>query len=297
MDVSNWFSSIWSRTESRDWRHQLEHLLDDTAEKKINYAAVILNHCLDAPELKYNKNDESTLDNNKIRRLIKLWNNASIRHVVDGGANYLNDLQQLAKSRSAEDAPKDPQLLTGDMDSIRGDVLAHYRNTDGCNVLETPDQDHTDFTKAIKELGKQKTLAEREVKSIVVFYTSCGRLDHVLSIYNTLYKFGKDIEESTLPPLILVDLASSISLLLTKGKHQIPSVKNAKWCSLVPLNGPATLTTTGFRWNLNKDTLEFGKFISTSQEFDGKSEQATVDIADKPILFSVDFQADQSQSQ
>ena len=80
--------------------------------------------------------------------------------------------------------------------------------------------------------------------------------------------------------------------MLLQGKHQIPAVKSAKWCSLIPLNGPVTnISTSGFRWNLNKDTLEFGKFISTSQEFDGKSDVATVEIADnKQLLFSVDLE-------
>lgn len=292
MDVSNWFGSLWHKTEPRDWKLHLEHLLDDSAEKKVNYATVVLNHCFDSPQLNF-KLEESALDNKKIQKFIKIWNNATIRHIVDGGGNYLHDLQQLAKSRSEDDRPKDPHLLTGDMDSIRPEVLAHYKQISELDVVETPDQDHTDFTKAIQVLSRQKALSDKNdgVKSIVVFYTSGGRLDHVLSIYNTLYKFAKDVDNNTLPPLVLVDLASSISLLLTKGKHQIPAVKCANWCSLVPLNGPVTLTTSGFRWNLNKDTLEFGKFISTSQEFDAKSDVATVEIAsDKPLLFSVDFE-------
>lgn len=275
--------------EPRDWGLHLEHLLNGPAEKKLNYATVMLNHCFDSPSLKY-KLDESTLDNGNIRKFTKLWNNASIRQIVDGGGNYLFDLQQLAKSRGGDESPKDPHLLTGDMDSIRAEVLAHYRAVADLDVIETPDQDHTDFTKAIQVLTEKKELQERAVQSIVVFYTSCGRLDHVLSIYNTLYKFAKDMDSGSVPPIVLVDLASSISLLLTKGKHRIPSVRTAKWCSLVPLNGPVTLTTSGFRWNLHKNTLEFGKFISTSQEFDGQSEVATVDIADKPLLFSIDFE-------
>lgn len=285
----DWLSSVWNKNEPRDWKIHLEHLLEDSVEKKANYATVVLNHCFDSPDLKF-KLEEPTLDNKKIQKFIKVWNNASVRHIVDGGANYLHDLQQLARTRNEDDRPKDPHLLTGDMDSIRPEVLSHYKENKEVHVEETPDQDHTDFTKAIQVLAKHKLLSEHSVKSIVVFYTSCGRLDHVLSIYNTLYRFAKDMDNNSLPPLILVDLAASISALLTKGKHQIPSVKSAKWCSLVPLNGPVTLTTSGFRWNLNKDTLEFGKFISTSQEFDGKSDTTTVDIADKPLLFSVDYE-------
>lgn len=69
----------------------------------------------------------------------------------------------------------------------------------------------------------------------------------------------------------------------------IPTNKHSKWCSLVPLAGPVKLSTTGFRWNLSEDSLEFGKFISTSNEFDGHSELVTVNIFDRPILFSFDY--------
>lgn len=58
----------------------------------------------------------------------------------------------------------------------------------------------------------------------------------------------------------------------------------------MPLNGPVSLTTTGLKWNLNKQALEFGKFISTSNEFDHQSETTTVDIADKAMLFSFDYE-------
>lgn len=60
----------------------------------------------------------------------------------------------------------------------------------------------------------------------------------------------------------------------------------------MPLNGPVRLNTTGFRWNLDgaQHQLEFGSFISTSQEFDGTSEVATVEVlTEGALLFSVDF--------
>lgn len=82
---------------------------------------------------------------------------------------------------------------------------------------------------------------------------------------------------------------------MLQGKHSIPTVPSARWCSLVPLNGPVRLVTTGFRWNLTaEDQLEFGRFISTSQEFDGRSAVATVEVLTERqpaggLLFSVDF--------
>lgn len=37
-------------------------------------------------------------------------------------------------------------------------------------------------------------------------------------------------------------------------------------CGLVPLTGPARVTTTGLKWNLNDDEISFGRFISTSNQ-------------------------------
>ena len=38
-------------------------------------------------------------------------------------------------------------------------------------------------------------------------------------------------------------------------------------CGLIPLAGPARVTTSGLKWNLDDDEMTFGRFISTSNEF------------------------------
>ena len=37
-------------------------------------------------------------------------------------------------------------------------------------------------------------------------------------------------------------------------------------CGLVPLTGPARVTTSGLKWNLDGDEITFRRFISTSNE-------------------------------
>ena len=46
--------------------------------------------------------------------------------------------------------------------------------------------------------------------------------------------------------------------LLSAGKHVIKPVKGFEGptCGLVPLNGPATITTQGLKWNLGKCSLQ-----------------------------------------
>lgn len=45
-----------------------------------------------------------------------------------------------------------PDLVTGDMDSILPTTLKKLKEL-GVNVIETPDQDATDYTKALMQLG------------------------------------------------------------------------------------------------------------------------------------------------
>ena len=233
-----------------DWSAQLRHLialdsgkdfvcfemlrkfsdsfLISTESKDGGYAVVLLNHCFDSPALRFQENSTASLELPKIRQFIRLWNRAAVRHAVDGGTNYLFDLQQqqqqlLNSKESSGELLADPHLLTGDMDSVRAEVLNNYKQNPITEVIETPDQDETDFTKAIQVLARRLQAATTtasyptKVSTIIVFYTgSTARLDHGLSIFSTLYRFGEDIDQGRLPRLVLVDLGSSISFLLTK---------------------------------------------------------------------------------
>lgn len=62
-----------------------------------------------------------------------------------------------------------PHLVTGDMDSISKHVLQYYMTTNQTTqVLHTPDQIETDYTKAIREL--QQFLSERNMVVGSFFY-------------------------------------------------------------------------------------------------------------------------------
>ncbi|KAI2797386.1 cAMP-dependent protein kinase subunit [Blomia tropicalis] len=281
-----------------NWTNNLEHLLNKPLEtsNRPNYGVMMLNHCFDSPDLNYKLN-ETIFCNPRISKFAELWNAAKVRHLVDGGSNYLFDLQMYLNQNyaSRQLSLEDPQIITGDFDSIRSDVLEYYRTKDNVIVQETPDQNETDFTKAIKCLTTDERLnvLENPIDSIIVFYTSTGRLDHVLSIFSTLYKFNNDQHstEKRFPRIVLVDLATTISVLFSKGKNVIRSqLTPPGWCSIVPLNGPVMATTTGFRWNLNKQILEVGKLISTSQEFDGESIDIEVEVhSDIGLMFTINY--------
>jgi thiamine pyrophosphokinase len=61
---------------------------------------------------------------------------ARLKIGVDGGINYLNDSHQ------------NPDIISGDFDSVLKEKLEYYRNK-GTKIIETPNQNATDFTKAV----------------------------------------------------------------------------------------------------------------------------------------------------
>ena len=227
------------------------------------------------PELKYAfvilNSDISNQD-----RIIKLWNHASFRVLVDGGANNWFDLSQ---DRKHDIINPIPNLVTGDFDSIHSKVKKYYETkVVSCRVVCTPNQDFTDFTKALQEMAKFFPNSD-EIDAVYVFTEYGGRLDQVFGLFETLFH-AKNIQN--LPQVFLIS-SNSTDWLLQPGTHTIDlqcneamildssndvSLKD-RHCGLIPLGEPCTnIRTSGLKWNLcNSQTLRFGTLVSTSNGF------------------------------
>lgn len=79
-----------------------------------------------------------------------------------------------------------------------------------------------------------------------------GRIDHILSQVNTLYKahsFLRGID-------VYLMTKNSLAWLLTPGKHtfnvQPEYVREQRWCSYVPFSGKTLVTTVGLKWDLSE---------------------------------------------
>lgn len=194
--------------------------------------------------------------------MLSLWNRASVRVAVDGGANrWFHFLQ-------GTDCVV-PELVTGDFDSIKQNVLSHFRSK-GAEVIPTPNQDETDFLKALRQIQSHITNQNLQLDGIIAVCETAGRLDQILANLNTLYK-AKDI----LGNIPVYQLArDSLTWLLRPGSHQIDVgdavVKKHGWCSLIPLGARVDhVTTTGLKWNLNNRLMDFGGMVSTSNTYSG----------------------------
>lgn len=97
--------------------------------------------------------------------------------MVDGGANRLYD----SKFRES----KKIRAVIGDFDGIKEDVRSFFTKK-GIDVHHDPDQNTTDFEKAVNYARKEKY----QSMIFVNFYP--GRLDHVLSgIHSTQKALNK----------------------------------------------------------------------------------------------------------
>lgn len=222
-------------------------------------------------------------DDSTDRVFKKLWQDATYRACVDGGANYLYDIQQHS---NIERALEMPNLICGDFDSIRPEVKDYFSNHNGVEVLRTPNQDLTDFSKCVELLGQKIRSKMVDIDLIVALSGRQDRCDHAMGNISTLYKAPKLLPNTTRLCLIY---GCSYVTLLQNGKTILDVMTNheGNWCGLVPVGHPAIVNATGLKWNMQNFKLDFGEIISTSNELDG-SGVVSVDT-DFPLIWTMSF--------
>uniref|UniRef100_A0A3Q3EMA7 Thiamin pyrophosphokinase 1 n=1 Tax=Labrus bergylta TaxID=56723 RepID=A0A3Q3EMA7_9LABR len=166
-----------------------------------------------------------------------LWSKALLRACADGAANHLYDITAGARDSFL------PDYISGDFDSITAEVKAFFTDK-GCKLMETADQDHTDFTKC------------------------------------------------------LAIMLEEIKRQQLQGSHRLGVNMGLEgdWCSLIPVGGPCITTTTGLKWNLNNQLLQFGKLVSTSNTYEpvapGSPRKPVTVTTDQPLLWSMGIHKD-----
>ncbi|XP_042439119.1 thiamine pyrophosphokinase 1-like isoform X1 [Zingiber officinale] len=201
-----------------------------------------------------------------------LWSHAKLRVFADGGANRVYDgMPNLFPEIDPMEVRHryKPDIIRGDMDSIRPEVKEFYVNM-GVKVEDVSyDQDTTDLHKCVNyvcdsmdELAKSN-LTEAAYSSqfcILIAGALGGRFDHEAGNINVLYKFSNI-------RIILLSDDCLIQLLPKTHCHEIhiQSSVEGPHCGLVPIGAPsASTTTTGLQWDLTDTGMSFGGLISTS---------------------------------
>ncbi|XAR58452.1 Thiamine diphosphokinase [Bertholletia excelsa] len=212
-----------------------------------------------------------------------LWERAQFRMCADGGANRVHDeFPQLFPHQDSADVRKryKPDVIKGDMDSIRSEVLDFYAKL-GTKILnEAHDQDTTDLHKCVACICDLPPNLEKSNLCILVAGALGGRFDHEIGNINVLCHFSK-------VRIILLSDDCLIQLLPRTYHHEIhiQSSVEGPHCGLIPIGmRSGSTTTTGLQWDLTNTEMSFGGLISTSNIV--KEEKITVQ-SDADLLWTI----------
>ncbi|OJT15210.1 Thiamin pyrophosphokinase 1 [Trametes pubescens] len=195
--------------------------------------------------------------------LDRVWHASRWHACADGGANRLHDLL-ISQDGKDKRHLYTPDLIKGDLDSIRDDVRAYYASQ-GVRIVRDEDQDSTDLMKCIGALVEdEKTERHVEVpkcqyhrshstahatqqNTIVLLGGLSGRLDQTVHTLSLVHKLRKSRRRT----FVITD--DNVAWLLDTGEHRIHVDHElfGPTCGLLPVGIDSTiLTTTGLRWNL-----------------------------------------------
>ncbi|KAL3644774.1 cAMP-dependent protein kinase subunit [Castilleja foliolosa] len=208
-----------------------------------------------------------------------LWKHAAqLRICADGGANRLYDeLPLLFPNEDAVEIRKryKPNLIKGDMDSIREEVLRFYKDLGTETIDASDDQDTTDLHKCVAYIQDLPNLKNHKL-CILVAGALGGRFDHEVGNINVICRFRNT-------KIILISDDCLIQLLPSSHHHEIhvQSAVVGPHCGLIPIGGASkTNKTTGLQWDLSDTEMRFGGLISTSNIVKGEivTVQSDVDL-------------------
>ncbi|KAF9476689.1 thiamine pyrophosphokinase Thi80 [Pholiota conissans] len=246
-------SSLWKRTKSsavsaqspppatamttsRSWN--VKFLLENQGEAPTaRHALIILNQPF------------------SLSLLRRLWASTQWHCCADGGANRLYDAFQNEQDR----LEFLPDLIKGDLDSIRPAVRSYYEAL-GVPVVQDRDENATDLMKCIAAL-KEKEKLENVSYHIIFLGGLSGRLDQTIHTLSYLHKLRKEREQ------VYVVTDDNVGWVLDEGEHHIDIEHDilGQTCGLLPVGIASTiLSTTGLRWNLTNHLSSFGGMVSTS---------------------------------
>eukprot|EP00527_Entomoneis_sp_CCMP2396_P004511 CAMPEP_0198147078 /NCGR_PEP_ID=MMETSP1443-20131203/33190_1 /TAXON_ID=186043 /ORGANISM="Entomoneis sp., Strain CCMP2396" /LENGTH=221 /DNA_ID=CAMNT_0043811233 /DNA_START=255 /DNA_END=917 /DNA_ORIENTATION=+ len=132
-----------------------------------------------------------------------LWNQSTFHVCADGGANRLyeyyhnpDDEENLSTSTTTTSSHVIPDLITGDLDSVKPHVRSFYESL-GVPIIKHYDQNYNDLDKSLKSIinkGQQKQEQEDGSSSEKSLFNTCfiygafgGRFDQEMASIQALF--------------------------------------------------------------------------------------------------------------
>eukprot|EP00158_Paraphelidium_tribonemae_P004351 Partr_v1_DN26707_c1_g1_i2_m8280 putative thiamin pyrophosphokinase len=174
---------------------------------------------------------------------------------ADGALNRLHDLIQSEFSSTAT-GDYLPDVVCGDLDSVRADVLAYYRSFDSVHIEHVSEQDSTDFEKCLNYIIK----AIPDCGKVNVLGGLGGRLDHTLASIRALYAFAKGHGHVQ---VTVYGVENIVCLLHGSQKHQVTVNRSlaGPHCGLISFgsaSGGLKAVTSGLEWDITEDMGPLG---------------------------------------
>lgn len=227
----------------------------------------------------------------------RLWSHTEYRICADGGANRLYDMfnGDLEHQRSkyvghpskhtvllGANSRQLPNLIHGDLDSLRDDVRTYY-TAQGVQVSKDPDQYSTDFGKTMQKISSQtRPVAQRDV---LILGTLAGRVDQGLGLLNEMIR--EETKYSNLRLWLFSE--SNVSFILRSGENAIRGLLSSglftENVGIIPVYGPAVISTAGLEWDVKEWDTQMGGQVSTSNHV--KADDICIET-NAPVLFTIE---------
>lgn len=160
-----------------------------------------------------------------------------------------------------------PHYIIGDLDSLSTEDIPQ-----SIEVIYTPDQNKTDFEKALL------FLMEKGIKHLEIYGANGNASDHFLGNLSVALNYYKKIE------LTFYDNFCRFFFVIPP--YTANNVNN-KIISLIPLTPIKEITTTGFAYPLTHNNLELGGLISIRNK--AIQNQVTLDFNQGDLLLFIEL--------
>jgi len=175
---------------------------------------------------------------------------------------------------------KVPDLIHGDLDSLRKDAGQFYERNKG-KITMDQDQYSTDFGKAIRKVYE----AMETVRDLIVLGSIGGRVDQGLGLLSEMLREQRAHTDVR----FWLFSEESVSFVLHKGTTVIHTPLEEGLITpnigILPVFGPARISTAGLEWDVKDWETGMGAQVSTSNHIVETQVSVTTDT---DVLFTVE---------